>query len=597
MVGARHRSAARRITRCPSASNLAFRWSLALAALMAGACTDDAAPRPSDRGDAQVAGGPTSGRDGGPASGTDARAEGPDSGDPFVDVGQAQLPDYAVSWSMLTPESLVPGDPVAVTVMVRNMGPVDAPPSRLLWDLLPTTGGSSLAPVLSQVELQGLSAGDSMDVELTATAPSMLGVGAYVLRVQVDPEGKVMELDETNNEVLSAITVSGVEVSPTQLDFGVTRVGCGEQTRSVTVTNQGSSEATLMNTTISGTSEFTLTAPMLPGTLRPGASLMFDVTYEPTDSGIDSGQLFLDVEQGGSLSLMVALTGVGDAMSGVTDTFTQNAPATPKADILLVIDNSRGMGAHHEHLVEQWEAFEEYAEDTNLDYRIAATTTDMGREGGRFVGQAPVITPMTARPDSVFEEIIDRGTGGSGNEQGIAASVAALTPPVSTMSPNVGFLRGDAATVVVYLSNENDHSSGTPAAALASLRQAAPVSLRANAIIGPRRGCRGDRGAAQHGVRYEQVATETQGRVVSICGGDVADALTELGSDLGLFRRFTLSADARPDSVEITVNGVAVPQMDSNGDRNWSVEGARTVVFEDAPASGAAVEITFEPVC
>lgn len=239
-------------------------------------------------------------------------------------------------------------------------------------------------------------------------------------------------------------------------------------------------------------------------------------------------------------------------------------------------------------------AFFRNAQQTGLDYQVAVTTTDASPTGeqGRFVDRAGVriITPRTLDPIGAFRDNAAVGTAGSDNERGLRASLLALTEPLIS-GVNAGFLRPDARLVIVYLSNEADHSGRADFLTPDLLALKPPDEVRAHAIVNDELGtCSGPTGTAQFAVGYIIAAHDTGGEVVSICDADWGVALSaEAG--IGLRRRFEIATQAEQSSVMVTVDGTPVT--------GWRYDGRRTITFDSAaiPRTGAMISVTYLPLC
>ena len=92
-----------------------------------------------------------------------------------------------------------------------------------------------------------------------------------------------------------------------------------------------------------------------------------------------------------------------------------------------------------------------------VDFHVGVVTTDMfaANRRGRLV--APFLTHETPNVISAFQTMVMVGTGGSGDERGLAAAHSATHPPLST-SVNAGFLRPEADFALVILTDEDDGS-------------------------------------------------------------------------------------------------------------------------------------------
>jgi hypothetical protein len=126
---------------------------------------------------------------------------------------------------------------------------------------------------------------------------------------------------------------------------------------------------------------FRVSTPMIPAgglTLAPGASpVQVQLKYRPIDIGADTGAMAIDaVQNGQSITYLVGLQGNGDSTGQQTDTFMQDQ--SPKADILLVVDDSCSMQDKQQSLASNFSSFIQYAVAANVDYHLGVTTTSAG---------------------------------------------------------------------------------------------------------------------------------------------------------------------------------------------------------------------------
>lgn len=500
--------------------------------------------------------------------------------------------DLSIAFGGVIPTRLSSGGNLGLVLDVTNAGTMIAPATDVLVDLRLATAPVSVATRLTVVATQSLGPGGRQSLGFTVVLPATLAPGSYVLRAVVDPDGVVPEADETNNAAEITAAAVGLEVTPTALTIGPTTIGCAAAAATLTLTNLGALAATVDGATIVGTGELGISGLQLPRTVAPGATSSFGITYRPTNGGADQASLELRFEQGVRGTLIVPLEASGALASMHTDRFTQTAN-TPRLDLLFMIDDSGSMSDKQTQLANQVPAFLTWAQNNNVDFRVAVVTSDMDDAtlSGRFQGSPLILTPGTPDLAAAFAANIQRGVNGSGNEQGLAAIVAALTPPLSTTT-NQGFLRADAALGVLVLSDEEDFSTIAVTDAIAALEAAKPMgTVRVNAIVTPAIGCMTGVSA---GTRYLAVAQHFGGTVESICAASWQTSLTTWGMVGGLRARFALSRAPRAGSIAVQVNGAPAPGT------SWVYDTiTNAVVFTagNAPASGAAIEITYIEAC
>lgn len=143
------------------------------------------------------------------------------------------------------------------------------------------------------------------------------------------------------------------------------------------------------------------------------------------------------------------------------------------ADILFVIDTSGSMAEEQALLQNGFPSFTStinaYSGGT-LDWHIAITSTDIENSGAGRQGALMQFSGMpagtyflnaaipVAQANAAFQSTVTLGTGGSGDERGIAA--ARMTAQREfTAGTSVGFLRGDTPLSVIVLSDEDERST------------------------------------------------------------------------------------------------------------------------------------------
>jgi hypothetical protein len=244
------------------------------------------------------------------------------------------------------------------------------------------------------------------------------------------------------------------------------------------------------------------------------------------------------------------------------DVYVQR-PAT--VDVLWVLDDSASMIAERNRLAGDFEAFLEMLVESNgqIDYRVGVTSTNVGPTGlnGRLRG--PFIDTSTPNPREVFADQLAFPETRTRQEQGLeAARLAVVSPPIEPGSP--AFLRPDAALAIVFLTDEDDSSYGSPAHYARALRSAKGPGNEAlvtvSAIAGPvPDGCipPGQEhilwSEANPAERYLEVVEATGGTFGSICE-DFGPTLERVVKTVRTLRRtFPLSLTPISASLRVKV--------------------------------------------
>jgi hypothetical protein len=430
--------------------------------------------------------------------------------------------------------------------------------------------------------------------------------------------------DPANPLVLVPMQVSSQAAclvpTPRFVDFGVGRRDCPPQPRQVNYINACRQPITVSGVRLGpGTTdvEFTLrSAPSpIPFTLQPGDAFSAEVQYFAQVAGMNLSPLFVDSSDL-SAPLLVPLVGESSKRVDKTDTFIQQD--STKVDVLFVVDNTASMVEELPRFIQALPAFVSTALDKNVDLRVAVTTTGINPEssqcpGGAEGGEAGRFFPVDGSRERIFTHRTSnlaarlQANAQVGQcasvEQGFEAVRRALSEPLvsspddpRTPQPNdgnAGFLRDEAALVVVFVGDEDDHSPDSVDTYVRFFQtrkgefQPQRTTIYAIAPIGTACGTAG--GA---GTRYAEATARTGGEVLSVCAPDYTPLLRNVANKaFSPQDRFPLSELPDPGTVVVRVNGVPV----SSG---WRYDGAtNTVVFSVSPAPGARVEVTYRRVC
>ena len=329
--------------------------------------------------------------------------------------------------------------------------------------------------------------------------------------------------------------------------------------------------------------------------------------------------------------LLAACSDVNDLKRLTTSDEFEQAPDN-SVDILWVIDNSVSMQNEQEAVAAGTSDFVENLEKGDMDFHLGVITTDVddvNANAGVLLGNPQVLT-STCREDGdpsdctyvdAFTSRVLQGTDGSDQERGLEAALTALSPPLSD-TRNSGFLRDDAALVIIILSDENDCSdfgalgpdgSGEdcytqnadlmPVQDIVSRfkdlkKDSSKVSL--SGIIGPR--VVDDTYCEQTypGTRYYSAIDLLRGVAADICQTDYSTVMDQLGLVAsGILTTFQLSKAAVVESIVVTVTpaGGAPKEVKQDATNGWTYleDYARIQFNGDAvPERGAQIEVEYE---
>lgn len=224
--------------------------------------------------------------------------------------------------------------------------------------------------------------------------------------------------------------------------------------------------------------------------------------------------------------------------------------------------------------------------------------------------QNRVVTPRAGpSPAAVLAaNLLSASSGGTAaDESGLRAAEQALSAPV-VIGHNAGFLRRDAALALVFVSDEPDQSPDAVDRyvdfyqSIKGTRHAHRVSVSAVAAPTPPGNCTGPGGSARADGRYEAAARQTGGVFASICNPSWATVMSDLAARVfGTPRRFILRNHPVMTTLQVFVDGTAVPSISPAGGVNWTYDlPSNSVSFTPLGAASsptATVRIEYAPDC
>lgn len=566
-----------------------------------------------------------------------------------ADVQELPPCKYSVTPASANFGLVAPGVTKDLPIIITNTG--SGPDSKCYFSGIDLAAGSNLAysVVGGAIVDKELDSAQSFQVVVrvapTGATPTTLqtltGVLAFNVTSPDKPQGIV--------PLTTSVGPTCLAVTPDPLDFGTVKLGCNSAAKTFNIYNVCTSNVTVKSfamqaaagqpyggpncTIAAGCPEFFIAStPTIPGgglVIAPGtAPVTFQAKYAPIDIGPDSGAIAINaIQDGQSITYLVALAGAGDTTGQQTDTFLQDKQ--PKADILLVVDDSGSMGDKQASLAMNFGSFIQYAVSADVDYHLGVTTTTGNEEpvcvpvfgcvkptskawGGELYKDTQLgvryLTPATPNISQVFGRMVNVGTDGSGLEQGLATAVLALTPP-KVSNENAGFLRTEANLAIVVISDASDQSDQPVSYyqnRLVNVKGFNRLSMFTFSNIGPydpginenSKPCAYD-GDHDPG-RYKTIVDATSGVRDEICNPNWSSALQNLGKTVFGFRtQFYLNTT--PDltnghTIDVKVDGVVVPQ----GATTWSYDSTtNSVKFVPAatPPAGKPLTVSYTSMC
>lgn len=541
---------------------------------------------------------------------------------------------YTVIPNTLNFGIVTPPDYKDLSFTIRNDG-VNANEICLISNLDMKPGSDAIfsLPVgaLDNVEIQP---GKTLDVvvrawpqgSVPAAVQNVTGAVNFSISSPIKPEGSV-----TLN---AAIAQSCLSIAPDDLNFGTVQKDCNSATKNFTIYNTCTQAVRVNSFAMVAPAGEPAGGPNCPGTtpcpefipvntsaiapntnIAPGGTpVTFSLKYRPINYGADTGAFLIKVTQNAQVvDYVVTLRGTGDTMGRNTDIIKQDSK--PKADILLVIDDSCSMSDKQAALAANFGSFIKYANTAQVDYQIGVTTTDMTAAAGKLVfgptHPEKILKPTTPDVENKFKAKVNVGINGNATEQTLAPAVAALTAPLIT-TENAGFLRDDAVLAVVAVTDANDQSPQSVAFYMNQLMNVKGVqrasmftfNVVGGTLVTPPAGCSYD-GPAGTDPRLQLAVTMTNGVREEICTPDWAKTLEQIGKNaFGYRTNFFLTSN--PDLsggkvISVEVDGKAIPTEDPNGlGKIWTYDSSQNSVnFEPSyvPDPGSTLKISYNVAC
>lgn len=278
----------------------------------------------------------------------------------------------------------------------------------------------------------------------------------------------------------------------------------------------------------------------------------------------------------------------GSTPVSVTEKFSQTE--RKKLDVLWIIDNSGSMGDEQTELAKNFDAFIHGFIGTEVDFKMAITTTDTSsadKKGKIVAGSDTKLTFAKAQENPTqfmadFEALVKVGTKGSGNEKGLEASEGFVDKYAAS------FLRPDAYLAVVLVSDEEDQSPKSPGEYVDYLKtfKADPGLVKFYSICDvnskntdpkAKLGCQ----------RYKKASDLTAGTVSDISMSFYGSLIDMGDSIMSLLDSFPLSSDPVAGSLVVKVNGVVSTDYSFDA-------GTRSVKFTAGKVPPVGAEIVVE---
>ncbi|MFT4627150.1 MAG: hypothetical protein ACI8PZ_005831 [Myxococcota bacterium] len=287
-------------------------------------------------------------------------------------------------------------------------------------------------------------------------------------------------------------------------------------------------------------------------------------------------------------------TGGGTTPDGrIEDVFTLSDEAV---DILFVVDTSCSMSSKLAAISNASSAILEPLLESGADWHLGVISMDMddpghsGRlqeaDGDRWVQRD------TPSPTEWLSSATDLGLSESSAEQGRAAAYTALVDRADDW--NAGFVRETSSLHLLFVSEEDDQSSGSPVGEAAFIDMLLGMSdrpvVQAHAIVTPA-GAGADAGHA-----YIAYAEATGGFVGDVRAPDPVPIVVDMVADIPPVP-LTLSSFPVVDTLVVEVNADGPVYVFTYEDGELAYDAlTNTVEFVDfIPSPGAVVIVSYDP--
>ena len=418
--------------------------------------------------------------------------------------------------------------------------------------------------------------GEIVEFEVSYTPETFETNGAFIEIKSNDEDEPV-----TNVNLIGYGDAPVMTVEPLEFDYGDISIGCDNEER-ITIRNNGNMDLIIDSISQMVTQPVDIlmemgSLPDPPWTLIPGQEIDFLVSYIPLDVGYDESQITITGNDPILPEIEVTQFGDGDVEQWFSQQWMQEE--IPVLDILWVVDNSGSMRSHQTNLSANIGSFMGAFIASGADYNMAVITTDSW-------SFSSIVTPYSADPEGEIASLVVTGIMGSAHEKGIEMAVDSLSNS-SAAGPGGAFFRADAKLVVIFVSDEPDHSLPDWSSYLTFFDSLKPAGdFLPYGVIGDYpAGC----GTAQFGAGYWDLIDHYGGSWYSICASDWGVQLQDLAGEVTGRRTFRLDEpDPIKETIEVHVNG----QLTSDWEYD---ESTNSVIFAEGhvPEEGQTIDIDY----
>ena len=396
-----------------------------------------------------------------------------------------------------------------------------------------------------------------------------------------------------------------ISVYPTAIDFGTLNADGETATEKITIVNIGSDLLVIDRIELTdGSNVFITSALNGSNEIKSLERVVFTVTYDPETYEFNNNFVNIYSNDSDEPHIVVELRGSGDApviniepkdydfgytlveceetldvtVSNIGNadliidridyfiTYPANLaiedyeniygplPWTLRPNQEIFIDNSCSMSGNQTQLSNNFDTFMNVYVTSGVDYNIGFITTDSYDSQG-------MVSVATVDPVTEVRNIINRiGITGSTLERGLYYSYDALQAGYD-FGPGSVFWRNDSKLIIIYISDEDDQSSGygvTPITVrdyVTSQKSGVDYSV-AHAVAGDYPGGCSGNGSASEAYEYYTIVNYLNGTFLSICQTDWGTPLESLANESILKTSFELKKEPIESTIYVEVDGV-----------------------------------------
>lgn len=369
--------------------------------------------------------------------------------------------------------------------------------------------------------------------------------------------------------------VPQLDIDPWEHNYGSVLIGC-EDTQSVTLSNVGREDLVIDDVSFGGDAELRIQGePALPLVLPPGGSHVVDILFAP-DAEVDSDAFLTVLSNDPRGELEADQTGAGAYDDLIEESF--DMPVAPPVDILFAVDQSCSMRDDADRLASNFGSFVDQIDSVTTGWRVGVATADDGCFNNGIIDR------RTSGYRDRFRSAVLTWNGGRYTEALLTLAKVAMER--SSGGCNAGFLRPEAMTHIILVSDEPEQSGSGWKTLVDQIRNLHPADRRQvkiSAVAGDYpRGC----GTAQAGEGYYQAVEETGGEYLSICDTNWARHVDRLAkASVEGLGRFDLQETPDARTLEVFVDSVQWTD-------GFHTDG-NTLVFDKTPPEGANVFVRY----